>query len=161
VIIGDGIGLNKKNDVMSGSTVSVTDLTVTRNTHYQYKIRIKSFSENSAKDLDIVAKVVSWQPVPIPGPGPDYELEVTPTSFKVGTGAYSGVVLINTDYPNPVADPLTATANVGWINSLNLTNPSGNNWRLSFNVNSGGVANDTGEITIKAGKLERIITITR
>jgi hypothetical protein len=153
VIIGDGVRTKTNTEMSAATGVTVADLAVTRNTHYHYTIRVKSFDQNSAKNLEIDAKVVTWEPVDIPGPSADYDLDVTPTEFKVGTGAYSGVVLITTTY----AHPLTATSTETWINNITITN----NGRLSFDVTGTGTAGDTGYIEIAAGKLTRKIKIVR
>ena len=79
---GLGIGANTVGYLLDNySTVPETDLSVTRNTHYDLTLHIKGLGERS--DIEVSAKVQPWDEVNIPSPFPAPFLNVSTVSTLV------------------------------------------------------------------------------
>jgi hypothetical protein len=106
IILGDGAATIPQDSLRIGSYnnagIPINNWFITRNTHYDVKATIKSFSKTNESVVDVIMKVVGWTPVPINDPYiREHELKVSQDEFHItSTGAayYEGVVTVETNH---------------------------------------------------------------
>lgn len=153
VAIGNGME-NLTIDGMKGSSTTVADLTVSRNTHYMIEAYIKGFHQSHS--LTVNAKVVGWEGVNIDTGYPTYLLTVSRDNFNLAAGS-QGAVYINTDHPDgwkaTIGNGSGQTSFVGYTaGTANM--PPG---YLTFQVNGAITTADTVKVT--AGNITKKILI--
>ncbi|GEM_PF-1899207 len=150
--------IKNNNAYLLGGTANASELTVSRNTHYNIKATIVSFEETSNTGLDIVAKIIDWNEGGTTTPDPEvYSLTLSESSFKIGStigianNPYEGVVTVTTSNP------------AGWTaksTSSGLTIVSTTNDKLTFKI-AASTSVSSWTIDVVTGKVTKQIKITR
>ena len=101
IVIGNGIGVDK-NSYLLGPDKTVSDLVITRNTHYKFNIVIKNFDQTGDADVDIIAEIIPWNEGENIDPGipKEYYLTILPASyFEINSSSSIIQVTVDTNYP--------------------------------------------------------------
>ncbi|GAB6395325.1 MAG: hypothetical protein MdMp024_1637 [Bacteroidales bacterium] len=103
VVIGDGVKApGHDNDYMLGDKKTVTDLNISRNTHYTFHAEITSFDISGEYEVELHSEVRVWKPeTSRPDIPPACYLTISQSEFIIPASAlpYDGVVAIDTDHP--------------------------------------------------------------
>jgi hypothetical protein len=152
IAVGDGI-TSCSNDSMLSGALPLTNLFVTRNTHYHFTVNVKSFDMKGEQDIVIKPQVVAWDAEVFNVDFREYLLRVSQNEFKLPQSVVSLVVDVVTDHP----DGWSATKTSARISfpTTYTGRPSG---ELKFNYTGAAI---TGADTIKvtAGAVTKHILV--
>jgi hypothetical protein len=168
IYIGDGAGTRSQTEMNSGN-IPITDLFITRNTHYDVSANIKSFSRTNESLIDVITKVIVWDRVLIDDTDiGTNELKVSQDEFHMSSNDFEGAVMIDTNHPNGWSVATTppsggvkslTVSNDGTIYTSTLSNQTGT--LLRFKGTGWSSTTDVGYIDVIAGPIVKRINVSR
>jgi hypothetical protein len=158
IVIGDGITTCTNDSLLNGSPLPIQNLFVTRNTHYMYFARIKSFDERSEQDIEIRPYVVGWDTVSEDVLFREYTLTVSQDKFTFSrTLDYHGLLRVTTDYPGGWTAELGNGGVAGAVTFGGTYSTPQTSNALLFNYTAGAAA-ATDTIKVSVGSAGRVLT---
>lgn len=150
--IGDSIAVRTIEEMKSASA-TLADLTVTRNRHYQFEAQIKGFDH----ELEVIARVVTWNGVEVPTTYPTYLLAVSRDNFSLASGE-TGYIYITTDHPGGWSATIGAGTGQAQFSGYVAGTPYQPSGYLGVHVAGTIIVPDT--VIVTAGNMTKKIIVT-
>jgi hypothetical protein len=164
IVVGDGITTCTNDSMlngMQGGVLPLTNLFITRNTHYHFTAKIVSFDIRGEQEIEIRPQILAWNEVALPVEFNDYIFQVSQNEFSLASGtAVNGIILnVLTDHPNGWTATTTNPTRIPLVISSG-TGVQGAGDCLKFNYNGAAITNPAADtIKVQVGKVTKHIVV--
>jgi hypothetical protein len=157
IAIGDGVTTCSNDSMLNANYLPVSNLFVTRNTHYYFIAKLQSFDIKGEQEIEIHPQIVDWDAVVLPPIDiREFLLQVSQDGFVLPQTSHNGLIVhVVTDHPDGWSATVVSPANTTVLPVSYTGKPSGD---LKFNYTGSPI---TGADTIKvtAGKITKHILV--
>jgi hypothetical protein len=156
IAIGDGVTSCTNDSMLNAGYLPVSNLFVTRNTHYYFKAKLRSFDIKGEQEIEIRPQIVAWDEVVLPSDIREYLLQVSQDEFVLPKTSHTGLIVrVETDHPNGWSATVVSPVGTTVLPVSYTGKPSGD---LKFNY-TGATITGADTIKVTAGNITKHILV--